>query len=51
MNEREKRITDFQVWLAVWIHKTEPGSDIRAALKEADDALDLVFALAIDEEN
>lgn len=49
MNEKENRITDFQVWLSDWINQTEPGSATGTALKEADDALDLLFELAGEE--
>ena len=50
MNDREKTITHFQVWLSDWINQTEPSSATGVALKEADDALDLLFELAGEED-
>lgn len=49
MDKTQRKITDFQVWLAAWMHKTEPRSELGVALKEADEALDLVFRLAGEE--
>lgn len=49
MNRREIKINQFQVWLSDWINQTDPGSATGVALKEADDALDLLFELAGEE--
>lgn len=45
MNTRQIRVNEFQVRLADWMQQTEPGTDLGLALKQADDALDLVFEL------
>lgn len=49
MNERESKVAHFQVWLSDWINQTDPRSATGVALKEADDALDLLFELAGEE--